>query len=277
MNRAPALSNRLSKKVTACLLLMVFAVSPRITLGASQTNKKEIIGQARLASYNLKRLGLLGFSANIKPNWEVVLKDQLKADPNSAQNALKLLAGLHFAMTFDSDGKVKVTHQADAAAPNEAAAAGFRQIFDGMDLMVSGFFDTWSLFMLTSAFPEVEADYQVEDLVDRYRLSYKERDASVVASMTRDFAITELLISATTFRSSIKPQFAKAEQGLMLTGYEASYTPTSGPGATNLRVQVGYQDVSGLQLPLVLSLDGTQDGSPFAVELHFTDHKVTRR
>src|SRR6185295_10063925 len=146
---------------------------------------------------------------DIKPNWELVLKDQLKTDPASAQAGLKSLAGLHFAMTLDEDGKARVTHQTDEPAPNEAVAAAFRQIFNGMDELVSGFFDTWSLFMLTSAFPEVDADYQLEDLGDRYRLSYKERDASAVVSMTRDFSITELLISAAAFNSSIKPQFTK--------------------------------------------------------------------
>jgi hypothetical protein len=265
-----------SSRLAAAILFLICAACAPAGFAAGQSNRKEIVSQARQASYSLRRLGLVEFQCNIKPNWEPVLREQLKTDPASGQAALKLLDGLHFAMTLDRDGRVKVTHQADQAAPNEKAAEGHKQICDGLDLAMSGFFDTWSPFMLTSAFPEVESEYRLEDLGNGYRLSYKEGDASVVTDMTRDFGITEILVSSASLKSSLKPHFTKTRQGFVLAGYEATYTPASGL-VTHLNTQVDYQSVSGLQLPHKLNLDGVYEGTPFAMELLFTDFNVKLR
>src|SRR5205807_10672221 len=114
------------------------------------------------------------FQATIKPTWELTLKKELATNPEGAQNGLKMINGLHFSMVLDPDGEVKVSHSTDAPPPNEQAAKGFEQIYGGMDQAVSGFFATWSLFMLTSPLPEANSVYQLEDLGTQYRLSYKD-------------------------------------------------------------------------------------------------------
>ena len=40
-----------------------------------------MIEDARHVYYSLRSAGLDEFRATVKPNWELVLKDQLKADP----------------------------------------------------------------------------------------------------------------------------------------------------------------------------------------------------
>jgi hypothetical protein len=42
----------------------------------------------------------------IKPNWSLVLGDQLKADRAKGEAAVKLLNGLHFFILLDKDGNV---------------------------------------------------------------------------------------------------------------------------------------------------------------------------
>jgi hypothetical protein len=266
-----------SMKLSALALLLILPMLAPGADGAPQVDKKEIVRQSRAAYYSLRRLGLIEFECSVKPNWELVLQEQLKADPPSAQTALKLLNGLHFVVTLDPNGQVKLTHTADQAAPNAKAAEGFKDIFDGMDQAMSGFFDTWSPFMLSSPFPAVESDYLLEDLGDGYRLSYKDGDASVVTSVTRDFGITEVLVSSARFKSSLKPQFTKTGQGFVLSGYEALYTGTSEATAVHLHVKINNQDVNGLQLPQKLNLDGVYNGSSFAMELVFTDYNVKLR
>ncbi len=146
-----------------------------------------------------------------------------------------------------------------------------------MEQAVSGFFETWSPFVLTSPFPELESEYQLEDLGKEYRLSYKEGSADVVTTMTKDLVITNLKVTTSTFDSVMKPQFAKSPGGFVLSGYDANYTPTSGPGLTHLIVQIEYQEISGLQLPHKLNMDVVYDGTPSQMELVFSDYQVKRR
>ena len=252
--------------------------------GADQTDKdkadkgrKEVLQRARGSYYSLRGLGLVSFESSITPNWKVTLKDQIKADPSGADASLKLLNGLHFAMTLDADGNVKVTHKTDVVPPNQQVASGFDQIYGGMEQAVSGLFTTWSVFMLTSPFPEVESDYKLEETAGEYRLSYKDGEADVTTLMNKELVITEITVRTSAFSSSIKPTLTKTQQGLVLSGYEGSYEPKSGPGTTHINAQFDYQDVNGLQLPRKVNLDAVYDGTPNQMELTFADYQVKHR
>ena len=269
-----------SMKVRLSFLILIcscgLAASP--VHATDRGDKQVIIAQARQAYYSLSRFGLIEFQSNIQPNWELVLKDEMVANPSAAQESLRLLNGLHFPIRLDPKGNVKVNHIADFAPPNERVAEGFQRIYGGMEQAVSGFFESWNLFMLNSPFPEVDGEYQLEDLGGQYRLYYKEGAADVVTTMTGDFAITEIKVSTTEFKSSIKPHFISTQKGYVLTGYEANYQPVTGPGATRLSVQLDYQEVNGLQLPRKLHLDGVYEGrNPFEMELLFSKYQVKTR
>lgn len=242
--------------------------------GKSDKDKKEIIRRARDGYYSLRRLGLVQFDSNVTPNWEVILKDQIKSDPSSAQAGMKLLNTLHFALFLGPDGNVKVTHRSDNPPANEQMAKSFDQIYGGMEQALSGFFASWSIFMLTSPFPEVGSEYRLQETSGGYELSYKEGDTDIVTSMSKDLAITEIKVSSSTFNSSLKPTLRKGPQGFVLSGYDGTYVPTSGPGNTRLSTQIEYQAVDGLELPRKVNLDAVYDGVPNQMELMFSDYQV---
>lgn len=265
---------RLHLQALILLAACFFAVS---ATPSHAVDRKEVITHARESYYSLRGMGLLEFQSSIKPTWEITLADQIRSDPAGAQRGLDLLNGLHFNMTLDDRGKVKVEHRADIAPPNEQAAKGFNQIYSGMDQAVSGFFDTWSLFMLTSPFPEVESEYMLEDLGAEYRLSYKEGSTDVVTRIKKDLIITEITVTSPDFVSSIRPVLSKTGAKYVLQGYDGDYRPVSGSGTVKLNVRLDYQDVKGMQLPHRLTLDSVYDGSPTKMELVFGDYVLKVR
>jgi hypothetical protein len=178
---------------------------------------------------------------------------------------------------MDASGNVKVDHSTDAPPPNEQVATGFNQIYSGMDQALSGFFQSWSPFVLTTPFPAVEGEYQLEDLGGEYKLSYKDGNADVVTRMNKDLLITAVTVNSPEFLSSVKPEFARTPKGFVLTGYSADYQPVSGKGVVQLNVQLEYNEVNGLQLPSRLKLDSVYDGAPTQMELAFAGYKVTTK
>ena len=260
--------------VTAAAASQPAANSQPVTSQPGAPDSAQIVEQARRAYYSLRAVGLDEFQSTVKPNWEIVLKDQLKTSPEKAQAALKLLNGLHFSMLLDKDGKVTMSHHADVEPQNEQQRQGFDQIYSGMDQAISGFFATWSLFMLNTPFPSAETEYQLEDLGSQYRLSYKEGSSDVVTLMSKDLIISEVKVTSPEFISSVRPQFARTAKGLVLSGYAADYQPTSGSGVVKLDVKLEHQPVSGLELPVNLIVDSVLDGAPTHIELAFSDRHV---
>jgi hypothetical protein len=236
--------------------------------------QEQIIQRGRDAYYNLRAAGLDEFRATIKPNWALVLKDQLKADPASGQAAVELLNRLHFSMLLDKDGKVTVTHHTDTEPANELQRQGFDQIYSGMDQAITGFFTTWSVFMLSPPLPAANSEYQLEDLGVQYRISYKDGASDVITTMGKDMIITEVKVNSAKFISSVRPQLTRSAKGFVLTGYSADYKPTSGPGVVKLDLKIENQLVNGLQLPANLVLDSVLDGQPTHMELAFSEHQV---
>jgi hypothetical protein len=258
------------------LSTMAAAQTPRLArvadmkLGAQQ----EIVKRARQSYYSLRAAGLEEFKSTIKPNWEMVLHDQIQADPKQAQAALVLLNGLHFTMLLDKDGKVTVSHSADTEPPNEKVRKGFEQIYGGIDQAVSGFFATWSIFMLTSPFPEIDSVYQLDDLGSQYRLSYKEGVSDIVTLLGKDLVISEIKVTTPQFVSTVRPLIRKSDKGYVLAGYVGDYTPTSGGGVVHLDVKIQHGPVNGLQLPVTLLADSVYDGTPTRMELAFSEYQV---
>ena len=264
-------AQHLTRRRIAGLLLVWLAL---VATAYGQVDKKAIVTQAGQSYYSLRRFGLVEFQATIQPNWALTLGERMKTDPAGTQAFLKRLATLHFGMTLDADGRVKVTYQSDVPPQSPQAAEGIKQIFAGIEQLVPPFFDTWSPFMLTTPFPLVDTAYQLEDNGKQYRLAYKDGDSNFVTTMTKEFEIIETVVTDATSHGSIKPQFIKSQKGFLLMGYEATYEPTSGPGKTHLTVQIEYQEVNGLQLPRRMHMDSVFDGQSATTELVFSDYKV---
>jgi hypothetical protein len=237
-------------------------------------DKQQIIKKARAAYYSLRSHGLDGFEASVQPNWRLVLKDQLAQNPAGAEEALKMLNGIHFQVSLGRDGAVKIAHHEDIAPVNQQAAEGFKQIFGGMDQAMSGFFDSWSIFMLTSPFPVATGDYTLEELNHQYHLSYKDGAAAISTTMTQDLVITEIKVDSPEFKSVLKPQFTKSAEGLLLSQYDATYQGTGSGDSTILNVRIENQPVNGFQLARKLNLDGSYQGTPFQMELMFGNYQV---
>ena len=261
------------RKFCLCLL-MICGLAAIAQAQTAVADRKKVIDDARHAYYSLRVAGMDEFRASIKPNWELVLKDQLKADPAGAQAGLKLLNGLHFSMLLGQNDKITVTHHTDTEPANEQQRKGFDDIYSGMDQAINGFFTTWELFMLNSPFPSVDSDYKLEDLGTQYRLSYKDGNADVTTMMGKNLIITDIKVNSADFVSSVRPQFVHTPKGFVLTAYDADYKPTSGAGVVKLTLKIDHKLVSGLQLPTGLVLDSVMDGAPTHMELAFSDYEV---
>ena len=256
-----------------CLAFTFCFAASSICAGQTVANKQQVIRQARAAYYNLTQEGLQEFQCSVNPNWRAILAAQVAQDPSAAAETIGILNQIHFSLRFTPD-KVQLTHN-DISNQHPEMAKNFKQIFDGMEQMTSGFFDTWKLFMLSPPFPEVEGEYVLESVGGQYRLSYNDGITRVVTTMGRNLAISNMEITEPQFDSAIKPGFTDSPKGFLFTSYEATYNSGKPEEATKLKVQIGYQEVDGLQVLKQLDLSGSYGGSPFAVQLAFSDCSVT--
>jgi hypothetical protein len=238
---------------------------------AGQNTNREVVKKARDSYYSLKRLGLIEFRANIRPNWDVMLK----GEPTPPE-AMKLLNGLHFSILFGEGGNVIVNHQADVPPKNETVAKGYKDIFEGVDNAIYGFFETWNLFMFGSPFPEPDTVYELQDLGASYLLKYAEPKNMVATTFGKDFYIKEIQVTGESFSGAIKPQFKKTEHGYIIVAYQGSYSSVAGNQTSDLQVSIQYTEVNGLEVPVKLNVEGTYNGGPVNMQIIFSDYQISK-
>ena len=253
------------------------AVFSSLGLAQAPPDQRSLLSQARQSYYGLHNEGLTAFQCTIKPDWNALLAAQRKQDPGATDQAVATLSQILFTVSLSKDGKVTLTHN-DLTGQSQQMMAALAQIYGGMEQMTSGFFDTWTMFVLSPPFPGLASEYRMEAVGPQYRLSYREQPAAdVITTMDRDFAISDLRVTTPEFLSTIQPSFAKTPKGLLLTGYQAHYQSNKAEETTNLKVQIRYQEVERVQMLYKLDLSGTYGGTPFAVLLTFSDCQVTKK
>lgn len=244
---------------------------------ASALDNKDVIKQARGAYYSIQDQGTVEFQCAVTPNWEKLLQAELKANPSGASQVVVKLKKLHFVVSVANSGSTKITHNA-VPADNDKQAEGLKQIYSGMEQMVSGFFATWSGFMKYPPLPLPDSEYQLQEKGGQWDLAYREGTADVATIMNKDFSVREMKVSTPEFLSTIQPQFARSNVGFLLTSYQADYRSKL-PNVNNttlLQISMSHQKVNELQLPLKLNLAGSYNGNPFLVEVSFSDCKATK-
>lgn len=263
------------KPVLARFCVGLFSIALFSAVMSAQTaNKKEIVKQARQSYYSLKDQGLAEFQCITMPNWQLLLTEQ-KLDADTVSRTVQLLNKIQFSVSLAAGGEARVTHN-EISAENEQMAKGLSQIYSGMEQMTTGFFQTWSVFSMSPALPEIGGDYQLEKTGAEYRLTYKDGTADVVTILDRNFAMSYLKTTTPEFDSTIRPQFEKTAKGLLLAGYRATYTGKSAADTTELQIAIDYQAVDEFQLPQKLDLKGSYGGSPFHVEVSFSGCHAVR-
>ena len=251
-----------TRLVCALLIVLVLTVSafPRHQTPANQ----DVISRARDAYYSLTRKGFTGLTATVEPNWEVIL-----AQTATPEN-LKIFRAVRFTMVVDANGAVTVTHEVDANASGFKLQPTVNRIHADVQRLVTGFFNTWRIFVVSSPFPETESQIKVENSNKQYRFTYTTPQASdVTITTTADLLIKEWSSVGPSVKRTVKPQFQKTVEGFLLTGYKQTFEPLGDGIKTILDFHIEYQDLNGMKLPQKVRLSGLHGSEPVEAELTF--------
>ena len=257
------------KSIGGLIAVMIFCFSAVCEAQANDIDKGKTLLAARERYYNLRTLGLSDVHVAIQPNWDLLLEGT-----NPAPTARTLLSSLHFWISIDAADKLQLSHDAKAVPVDQLDAID--KIFKGMNSSVTGFFRTWSIFLLSSPFPAPGSDYAVERRANGFRFLQRQNDLDVAIDTDNEFAITEIRAVALDRSSSLKPILENTPAGLVLKGYTASSQRSDGSNAT-VQAALEYETVSGLRMLHKVNLDTLFQGASTKFEWVFTDYQVKLR
>jgi hypothetical protein len=244
---------------------------------AVSPDPKAVLTQARAAYYNLLSRGYKQYRFLAKPDWATLLGDQATSNPTGFDAAMAIFSKVRFDVVVDGEGRAKVSHN-DVEVPNEQTKAGLTQVYSGMDQMLTGFFQTWTPFMIETPFTNVGTDLSVETVGAKYRVRWVESGTTKVEILTdQAFAVTEMKVNSPTFDSIIRPVFDRGPSGLVLASYEAEYKEKAPAPPIRIVVLIKNRSIQSLLMPSDLDLTAWVGDNKTHILMAFTDASLDKK
>jgi len=258
------------------LLALVLGLLP-LAAGEALADGKETLDAARMAYYSLRREGLVSFTCLATPNWDAILAERRRTDPAAADKAYKTLNGLTFGVEVAPARRAKVMHTDPPASPGstEKENEALKLITSGTEQTLTGFFDAWGPFVMTSPIPPPTAE--VTEAHGLWIVDYKEGQTAVSLVMRNDYTIDTTRIVSSTHSSVIQPQFVKSPKGLLLTAMQGQFRQLPAGPTVSLQLRVEYQDVTGFLLPKHLYVSSHNGRAVSQMDLTFGTCQAQRR
>lgn len=223
-----------------------------LTQTARCADKKTILEQANRTYFNLKANGLAEFTCQVSPDWDAAFKN-VKMDAVGRDKVLPMAKQTTFQVTVGPSGAASISHQFRQAPPSQDVADRLRIMAEGMEQMLSGFFQTWSQLMINPPLAGTDNEYQMEEKSDGYRFTANEANIEVAVEMNRDLVINSIYAKTSEFEGTVHPRFAQHQGGLVVDSYEGTYKTKSG-NSQQLSVKIQYQEIESLPLPRIVTM-----------------------
>lgn len=240
-----------TKRPNAAVLILPF-IAGICVANARCLDKKTIQQKTNQTYYNLKNHGLDQFSCNVLFDWDGSFAG-VKTDAIFKETILPIAKQMKFQVSVGPTGAASVSHQFGQAPPNEGVADRLRQISEGIDQMLGGFFETWSQLMMNPPLRGDADDYEIEEKPDGYRVTAQSEKLNTAITMKRDFTIESIEAKTPEFEGVVRPKFEPHNGEFVLESYDGDYKTDSGV-SQRLSITVQYQAVDGLLLPRVVKM-----------------------
>jgi len=229
----------------ACLFGLIIAAYLSASVAWS-ADKKSVLLNTNQALYNLKAHGLDGFNCNVVVDWDAAF-NSLKVESEMRENLLPNARNMKVKVTVGPSGAASVSHEFGQAPSSQQVADRLRQLAEGLDQILGGFFQTWSQLMINTPLAGSESAYQMEETADGYRLLADDGNTHVVVSINRDFVIYAIEAKTPAVEGVVRPHFITHEGGLIVDSYVGEFKIND--SSQRLSVDVRYQDIGTFVLP----------------------------
>jgi hypothetical protein len=180
-----------------------------------------------------------------------------------------MLSPVQYSVAADNQGDPKITPIRPTGGTPDS---NVDQMVAGAQRTVLGFFQSWDSMVLTSLFsPTTDDGYTLTEQPDGYKLTTIAGEQHIEISLSRDFVLTLMHVTAPGVVISIIPKYTKIDKGLLLmTGFDDDINN----GSQKVNVQIQYQTIEGFQLPSKVSYQVTFSGQTVPMDLYFTKYQL---
>lgn len=253
------------------LLLFASLCHASTTLLAQSKDPRSRLTAARALYYTPTASGLKSFHCDAAIDWKSMLTRVTGVDIPDDNPALKFLLTVHLSVDDDLKTHGSLGWTSDTEPPENKAAA-IKQIREGLETSVSGFFQSWNAYMNGSMVPIPDSSLTVTDTPEGVHLSGKSAGSSFDEDYDKDMLLTKVLVVNPDMKVSATPTFDSTEDGLLVSSVTSvvNQPPTAPPAQAIFRID--YLKAETFQIPAHVVFDIKNTG---VIEIGFNSCHVS--
>jgi hypothetical protein len=240
-------------KVVRPLVLVIACLSCTLVLAQDKAARDRLLA-ARALYYTPTASGLKSFRCEARIDWKAMLMRFSGSEISDDNPVLKYLQGVHLAVVDQLKGK-GVIEWADTGVPPEGKEESVKQLRDGLQTMVGGFFQSWNGYMNGSMVPIPDKSITVTEAGDGIHLHGTLTNMQFDEDFDTDILLTQAVVESSDLKVVAIPTYARTDDGLVISAVASQVNQPPSAPQTNVVFRIEYAKVDSFQLPSDIVLD----------------------
>jgi hypothetical protein len=204
-------------------------------------------------------------------DWQALLTRFSGTDIPKDNPMLKYLEAVHLSVSDELKGKGSLEWTSTAAPPEEKKES-LKQMQEGFQTMIAGFFQTWNGYMNGAMVPLPDKSVTITTAGDGIHLSGTFDGETLDEDFDKNILLTQVLVVKPELRVLAKPSYATTADGLLVSSVvsQINQPPSAPPIEAVFRIE--YAKVDSFQIPSHILIDLKNTGT---IEVGFSACKVS--
>jgi hypothetical protein len=184
---------------------------------------------------------------------------------------VKYLQTVHLSVTDELTGKGSL-QWTSTGTPPEGTEAALKQIQQGLETTVAGFFQSWNAYMNGSMVPLPDSTVTVKTVADGVHLSGVSKDMSLDEDFDKNMLLTQALVVSPDSKVLAIPIYANTADGRLVSSIKSQVNQPPTAPQTEIAISVEYGKVDSFQIPSHVVFDIKNTG---IIEIGFNACQVS--
>ncbi len=239
---------------TRASLLLGLAGLCSALLSAQVKSPSERLAFAHSLYYTPTTAGLKSFTCDAQVDWKALLTRVSGSDTPDDDATLKYLQTVHLAIADDLKGQGSLQWNAPAAPPADKEQA-IKQMQQGFQTAIGGFFQSWNAYMNGSMVPMPDSTVTVTANGDGLHLSGTSKEMQFDEDFDKNILLTQVLVVTPDLKVLAKPTYVSTPDGLIVSAVTSQINQPPSAPVSEVTFRTEYAKVDSFQIPSRLIVD----------------------
>jgi hypothetical protein len=217
------------------------------------------LSSAHAQYYTPTASGLKSFRCEAAIDWKAMLTRLSGKEIPDDNPALKYLQTVHLSVADELNGQGSMDWTSSDVPP-EGKEEGFKQMREGLQTTVAGFFQSWNAYMNGSMVPLPDRTVTVIRSGDGFHLSAGATDTKIDEDFDKNMLLLQVRVVTPDLKVLATPTYIGTADGLLVTSVNSRINQPPTAPETEVTFRVEYAKVESFQLPSRLVVDVKNTG-----------------